>query len=100
MLNFVFLEKGLELVSPPHFVYDFQGKCFSCLLTDLISLPGCLYFLKYWSIFVLQLFVNLLSTNFQLSDVFLDMTLLYYNPNFFEKYYFALSCSNPPVHRI
>ena len=23
MLNFDFLEKGLELVSPPHFVYDF-----------------------------------------------------------------------------
>ena len=30
MLNFGFLEKGLGIVFPPHFVYDFQEKCFSC----------------------------------------------------------------------
>ena len=38
----------------------FQHKCSSCyiLLTDQISLPGCLYFLRYWAIGVLQLFVN------------------------------------------
>ena len=28
--NFNFSEKGLELVSQPHFVYDFSRKCFSC----------------------------------------------------------------------
>ena len=30
----------------------FQQKCSSCyiLLTDQISLPGCLYFLRYWEI--------------------------------------------------
>ena len=43
MLNFNFSEKGLGLVSPPHFVYDFSrkmSKCLSCyiLLTDQISL--------------------------------------------------------------
>ena len=33
-------EKGLGLASPPHFVYDFQEKCFSCyiLFTDHTSL--------------------------------------------------------------
>ena len=42
MLNFNFLEKGLGLVSPPHFEYDFSGNLFlivSHLLTDQISLP-------------------------------------------------------------
>ena len=38
----------------------FQQKCSSCyiLLTDQISLPGCLYFLRCCAICVLQLFVN------------------------------------------
>ena len=41
MLNFVNLEKDLGIVSLPHFVYDFQEKCFLCYtpLTDQISLP-------------------------------------------------------------
>ena len=59
MLNFGFLDKGLGIVSLAHFVYDFSKKCSSCyvLLTDQVSLPGCLYFLRYWAC-VLQLFVN------------------------------------------
>ena len=58
MLNFYFLNKGVGIVSPAHFVYDFWQKCFSCyiLLTDLILLPGCLYLMRYWAICVLQLF--------------------------------------------
>ena len=44
------LERSLVLVSPAHFVYDFE-------LTDqincLISLPGCLYYLRYWAICVI-----------------------------------------------
>ena len=31
MLNFDFLEKGLGIVSPPHFVYDFSTKMFLML---------------------------------------------------------------------
>ena len=31
MLNFEFLEKGLGIVSPPHFVYDFSSKMFLML---------------------------------------------------------------------
>ena len=60
MPNFDFLEKDLGIVSPPHFVYDFQEKCLSSynLVTDQFSLSGCRYFLRYWSICVLQLFVN------------------------------------------
>ena len=60
MLNFNFSEKGLGLVSPPYFVYDFSRKMFKCytLLTDQISLSDCLYFSRHWVICVLQLFVN------------------------------------------
>ena len=61
MLNFNFSEKGLALVSPPHFVYDFfKKKCLSCyiLLTDQIPLSDLLDFSRYWAICVLQLFVN------------------------------------------
>ena len=31
MLNFDFLEKSLEIVSSPHFVYDFSKKMFLML---------------------------------------------------------------------
>ena len=43
----------------------FQEKCGSCYIlpTDHISLPDCLYFLRYWSKCVLQLFVNLVVTS-------------------------------------
>ena len=49
MLNFGFLEKGLELVSPPHFVYDFLRKYYSfyAVLTDEVLFSDCLYFLRY-----------------------------------------------------
>ena len=38
----------------------FQGKCFSCciLLTDPNSLPDCVFSLRYWSIYVLQLLIS------------------------------------------
>ena len=41
-------------------MYDFSKKCFSSyiLLTDQISLSECLCFLKYWLIYILQLFVT------------------------------------------
>ena len=63
MLNFDFLEKGLRVVSPSHFVYDFsKKKCLSCyaLLTDQISLPDCLYFLRYWLICVCTFEISLI----------------------------------------
>ena len=51
-LNFDFSDKGLGIISAAHFLcMIFQQKCSSCyiLLTDQISLPGCLYFLRYWA---------------------------------------------------
>ena len=44
MLNFEFLEKGLGLVTPPYYIYDFLTKWFPCyiLLTDQISLSDSL----------------------------------------------------------
>ena len=50
MLNFDFLEKGLRIVSPSHFVYDFLKKMFLKLysIIDQVSLPDCNYFLRYW----------------------------------------------------
>ena len=41
------------------FCMIFEEKCFSCyiLLTDQISFSGCLYFVRYWGIYILQLFV-------------------------------------------
>ena len=65
MLNFGFSEKGLELFSPPIFFFEiFQEKYFSgyILLTDHISLPDYLYFLRYWIICVLQLFASQVVT--------------------------------------
>ena len=75
MLNFDFLGKGMEIVSPSHSVYDFSKKnvSFYALLTDQISLPDCLFFLRYWSICVLQLFVNQVGDviNFEINLIFL-----------------------------
>ena len=65
MLNFDFLDKGLEIVSPAHFVHDFSTKMFLMLffINLQISLPGCLYFLRYLAICVLQWFVNQIVTS-------------------------------------
>ena len=46
MLNFDFLEKGLGVVSPPHFMYDFSRKMFFMLYS--INWPNfivCLHLL-------------------------------------------------------
>ena len=54
--QFDFLEKGLGLVSPLHFVYDFLRKIFIIryiLLNDETLLSSCLYFLRYWAICVM-----------------------------------------------
>ena len=60
MLIFDILGKGLGIVSAAHSVCDFSTKMFLRLysLTEQFSLCGCLFFLRYWAIFALQLFVN------------------------------------------
>ena len=59
--RFLKLKRGLELVSLPHFLNNFSRKFlyFSVLLIDQISLPGCLYFVRYLLIYVLQLFITI-----------------------------------------
>ena len=60
MINSDFLKNGLGIVSSPDLLYEFSRKMFSSyiLLTDQISFPDCLTFLRYWLICVLQLFVK------------------------------------------
>ena len=71
MLNFHFLEKGLGIVSPPHFVHDFSRRMF-LMLYSLNCLSDWLYFLRYWTICILQLFVNQIDVmNFEISLIFL-----------------------------
>ena len=45
----IFLQKNMGPACPPYFVDEFSRKIFLMLflLTDQISLSGCLYFLRY-----------------------------------------------------
>ena len=52
MLNFAFSEKSLGIVSQACYI----------LLTKLISISDCLYFLRHGAICVLQLFASLVVT--------------------------------------
>ena len=65
MLNAEFLEKGLEIASPPHLVYDFLRKMLFMLY--FINCPNfivCLpFFSRYWVIYVLQWFVSQVETS-------------------------------------
>ena len=56
MLNFKFLEKGLRLVSPPHFVYDLSTEMF--LMLHSISSPNFIVLLPL----VLELLINMYIT--------------------------------------
>ena len=65
MLNLDFLQMGLELASPPYFVYNFSRKVF-CILYS-INWPNFVVWLplhfRYWGICVLQLFVSKVLTS-------------------------------------
>ena len=56
-LNLDFLEKGLGIVYPRNFVYNFSRKIFLMLysINWPTSLPNYLYNLIYWTVCVLQL---------------------------------------------
>ena len=49
------VKRDLELIFLAQFLHDFNEKCISCyiILTDQVSLSGCLSFVRYWTIFVL-----------------------------------------------
>ena len=52
-LKFFEKKRGLELVSLPHFLYEFEEKYFAPynLSTDQMLLPPCLYFMRYLAVF-------------------------------------------------
>ena len=56
------------------------------LLTDQISLSVCLYFLKYWTICVLQLFVSQADINFEVNPIFLTKPFFYVTKNSRQKF--------------
>ena len=78
MLKVNLLEKGLGIVSTPHFVHGFQEKCFSCciLLNDQISLSDCLYFLGNMRI-AFVCFPGCYVINFEINLVFLIKRFFY-----------------------
>ena len=75
MLNFDFLEKGLGIISPPHFMYDFSRKMFLMLNSInwpnfIVWLPLVLEILRNMHIIclvncdIMSFEINLLSANF------------------------------------
>ena len=58
-------KKSHGLVFLPHILHGFWRKIspFCILLTDQIPLSGSFYFVRYWAIWVSQLFVNLFKTS-------------------------------------
>ena len=72
-------KRGLGLVFCFIFCMIFKEKCFSCyiLLTDQISFPDYLYFLRYCAICVLQLFAVQSATS-----PILELTLIFLSSRF------------------
>ena len=65
MPNFDFLDKGLGIVPPPHFVYGFSTKIFLMLYSInwqnfIVWLP---LLLDIWAIRIMQVFVNQVVTS-------------------------------------
>ena len=59
MLNFDFLEKGLGIVSPPNFVYDFSRNFFLELYIYSINWPN----LVDWLALLLEILGNMCIAN-------------------------------------
>ena len=73
---FFFFKKkkaGQELISLPHFIHDFCRKIsLYILLTDQVSLSGCLYFVRYWVIcVVIVCYPGCDVINFEINLIFL-----------------------------
>ena len=81
MLNFDFLEKGLERVSPPHFEYDFSRKMFLMLYS--INWPN---FIVWWPLHLEILdsmciavicFLGCVVINYEINLIFLIKLFFY-----------------------
>ena len=64
MLNYDFLEKGLAIVSQPHFVHDFSRKTFLMFLSINWSnfIVGLSLLFEIWALCLLQ-FVSQVATS-------------------------------------
>ena len=117
MLNFDFSVKGLKIVSPPHFVYDFSRKMclmlysincliilFHCLIafTDIGQYGYCNYLLtrlwrhKFWNLPYLSneaVFLNdqKVKTKMEISWEWKEL-LLMWNKKHYSSFQRALSC--------
>lgn len=62
MVNFDYLWECMGVRSPPNLI--FQKRHFLCyiLLNEQISLSDYLGFLRYWTIYVFQLFISQVAT--------------------------------------
>ena len=81
MLNFGFSEKGLEIVSPPHFVYDFSRKIFLMLYSInwpnfIVWLSLLLHILGNMGI-AIACFPGCDDLNFEINVIFLIKPFLY-----------------------
>ena len=71
MLNFSFSEKGLGLVSPSLFVYDFPQKMLHSINWPL---SGCPYFSRYLVICALWLFISQVVTSWNLKLIWSSLS--------------------------
>ena len=90
MLNFDFLEKGLEVVSPPHFVYDFSRKMFLMLYSIncpnfIVSIPLHLEMLDNMCIAIVC-FPGCDFKNFEIKFIFLMKPFFYMSKKSREKF--------------
>ena len=87
MLNFDFLEKGLEIVPPQHFVYNFSRKMF--LMSYSINWPNFIVFAS-WDVekfvYCNVCFLGCDVINFESNIIFLIMPFFYLIKNSRQKF--------------
>ena len=78
--------KLMELASLSHFLYSFWGKLFLLLflLIDHVSLSGCLYFVRYQAICLLQLVCDV--TTFEINLIYLIKPFFLHGQNVMTKH--------------
>ena len=85
MLNFDFLEKGLGIAFPPHFVYDFSKKIVSHVIFYYLTKFHCLIASTSWDIgqYVYSncFFLACDVTNFELKPYLLNQAVFLHDQN-------------------